>query len=91
MARFRDADGGNGFGSWSLRAFFQHSDEPQQQFHHRQRLCRGSARTQGEYLGGTAGYPHVTDEIKRRTRLAAEGEVLIGEVGGTVRHRVPAF
>ena len=40
----------------------------------------------GEYLGGTVQViPHVTDEIKRRTRLAAEGvDVLIVEVGGTV-------
>ena len=40
----------------------------------------------GEYLGGTVQViPHVTDEIKRRTRLATEGvDVLIVEVGGTV-------
>jgi CTP synthase len=42
----------------------------------------------GEYLGGTVQViPHITDEIKRRTRLAGEGEdvdVLIVEVGGTV-------
>ena len=40
----------------------------------------------GEYLGGTVQViPHVTDEIKRRTRLAAEDvDVLIVEVGGTV-------
>ena len=40
----------------------------------------------GEYLGGTVQViPHVTDEIKRRTRLAADDvDVLIVEVGGTV-------
>jgi CTP synthase len=41
---------------------------------------------QGDYLGGTVQViPHITDEIKRRTRLAAEGvDILIVEVGGTV-------
>jgi CTP synthase len=40
----------------------------------------------GDYLGGTVQViPHITDEIKRRIRAAAEGfDVLIGEVGGTV-------
>jgi CTP synthase len=40
----------------------------------------------GDYLGGTVQViPHITDEIKRRTRLAAEGvDILIVEVGGTV-------
>lgn len=40
----------------------------------------------GDYLGGTVQViPHVTDEIKRRIKEAAEGyDVLIGEVGGTV-------
>ena len=40
----------------------------------------------GEYLGGTVQViPHITDEIKRRVMLAAEGsEVLIVETGGTV-------
>ncbi len=40
----------------------------------------------GDYLGGTVQViPHVTDEIKRRIRLAAEGvDILIAEVGGTV-------
>ena len=40
----------------------------------------------GEYLGGTVQViPHVTDEIKRRTRLVADDiDVLIVEVGGTV-------
>jgi CTP synthase len=40
----------------------------------------------GEYLGGTVQVvPHVTDEIKRRLRNAAEGsDILIGEIGGTV-------
>ena len=40
----------------------------------------------GEYLGGTVQViPHVTDEIKRRTRLAADDvDILIVEVGGTV-------
>ena len=47
----------------------------------------------GEYLGGTVQViPHVTDEIKRRTRLAAEGvEVLIVEVGGTVETSSPSL
>ncbi len=40
----------------------------------------------GDYLGGTVQViPHITDEIKRRIREAAEGyDILIGEVGGTV-------
>ncbi|MCW5889811.1 MAG: CTP synthase [bacterium] len=40
----------------------------------------------GDYLGGTVQViPHITDEIKRRVRAAAEGyNVCIGEVGGTV-------
>jgi CTP synthase len=40
----------------------------------------------GDYLGATVQViPHITDEIKRRIRAAAEGyDILIGEVGGTV-------
>lgn len=40
----------------------------------------------GDYLGGTIQViPHVTDEIKRRIRLVADGfDVLIVEIGGTV-------
>ncbi len=40
----------------------------------------------GDYLGATVQViPHITDEIKRRIREAAQGyDVLIGEVGGTV-------
>jgi CTP synthase len=40
----------------------------------------------GDYLGATVQViPHITDEIKRRIREAAEGvDLLIGEVGGTV-------
>jgi len=40
----------------------------------------------GDYLGRTVQViPHITDEIKRRIREAAEGaNVCIGEVGGTV-------
>ncbi|WP_138443066.1 CTP synthase [Sinomonas susongensis] len=43
----------------------------------------------GEYLGDTVQViPHITDEIKRRMRLPAEGpdapDVIITEVGGTV-------
>jgi CTP synthase len=40
----------------------------------------------GDYLGGTVQViPHITDEIKRRLREAAEGaNICIGEVGGTV-------
>ena len=40
----------------------------------------------GDYLGGTVQViPHITDEIKARILVAAEGyDVLIGEVGGTV-------
>lgn len=41
---------------------------------------------QGEYLGRTVQViPHITDEIKRRVHVAAEGaDVAIVEVGGTV-------
>ncbi len=40
----------------------------------------------GEYLGGTVQViPHITDEIKRKVRAAAEGvDVAIIEIGGTV-------
>jgi CTP synthase len=40
----------------------------------------------GDYLGGTVQViPHITDEIKRRLRAAAEGmDIVVGEVGGTV-------
>jgi len=40
----------------------------------------------GDYLGGTVQViPHITDEIKRRITVAAEGyDIAIGEVGGTV-------
>jgi CTP synthase len=40
----------------------------------------------GDYLGGTVQViPHITDEIKRRINLAAEGfDVCIVEIGGTV-------
>ena len=43
----------------------------------------------GEYLGDTVQViPHITDEIKRRMRLQAQGEnapdVIITEIGGTV-------
>jgi len=40
----------------------------------------------GDYLGGTVQViPHITDEIKRRIRVAAEGyDIAICEVGGTV-------
>lgn len=40
----------------------------------------------GDYLGGTVQViPHITDEIKNRIRLAAEGaDVALVEVGGTV-------
>jgi CTP synthase len=45
-----------------------------------------SKERKGDYLGATVQViPHITDEIKRRIRNAAEGyDVLIGEVGGTV-------
>jgi CTP synthase len=45
-----------------------------------------SKERRGDYLGATVQViPHITDEIKRRIRAAAEGyDVLIGEVGGTV-------
>ena len=45
-----------------------------------------SKERRGDYLGGTVQViPHVTDEIKRRIHLAAEGaDILICEVGGTV-------
>ncbi|MEK8090617.1 CTP synthase [Thermithiobacillus plumbiphilus] len=40
----------------------------------------------GDYLGGTVQViPHITDEIKRRIKLGAEGaEVALVEIGGTV-------
>ncbi len=40
----------------------------------------------GEYLGGTVQViPHITDEIKRKIKIAAEGvDVAIIEIGGTV-------
>jgi CTP synthase len=40
----------------------------------------------GDYLGGTVQViPHITDEIKRRIRLGAEGfDVTLVEIGGTV-------
>ncbi len=40
----------------------------------------------GDYLGGTVQViPHITDEIKRRVREAAQGvDIAITEVGGTV-------
>jgi CTP synthase len=40
----------------------------------------------GDYLGATVQViPHITDEIKRRIKAAAEGyDILLGEVGGTV-------
>ena len=40
----------------------------------------------GDYLGGTVQViPHITDEIKRRLKRAAEGyDILIVEIGGTV-------
>ena len=40
----------------------------------------------GDYLGGTVQViPHITDEIKRRLKLAAEGfDICLVEVGGTV-------
>ena len=41
---------------------------------------------QGDYLGKTVQViPHITDEIKRRIHLAAEGsDLLLAEIGGTV-------
>src|SRR6476469_4563218 len=45
-----------------------------------------SKERRGEYLGATVQViPHVTDEIKRRIRSAAEGaDIAIVEIGGTV-------
>jgi CTP synthase len=45
-----------------------------------------SKERRGDYLGGTVQViPHITDEIKRRIQLAAEGyDLAICEVGGTV-------
>ena len=45
-----------------------------------------SKERRGDYLGGTVQViPHVTDEIKERIDLAAEGvDVLLSEIGGTV-------
>ncbi len=44
------------------------------------------AERRGEYLGATVQIiPHITDEIKKRIRAAAEGhDILVVEVGGTV-------
>lgn len=41
---------------------------------------------EGKYLGKTVQVvPHITEEIKRRIHLAAEGcDLLVGEIGGTV-------
>ncbi|MCR9205251.1 MAG: CTP synthase, partial [Halobacteriovoraceae bacterium] len=41
---------------------------------------------EGKYLGKTVQVvPHITDEIKRRINIAAEGaDLLLGEIGGTV-------
>jgi CTP synthase len=41
---------------------------------------------EGKYLGKTVQVvPHITDEIKRRIHVAAEdGDILLGEIGGTV-------
>lgn len=41
---------------------------------------------QGDFLGGTVQViPHVTDEIKRRTKLCGDGhDVVICEIGGTI-------
>ena len=49
-----------------------------------ERVIRRERR--GDYLGGTVQViPHITDEIKRRIRSAAEGsDIAIVEVGGTV-------
>ncbi len=45
-----------------------------------------SKERRGDYLGGTVQViPHITDEIKRRIQIAAEGyDIAICEVGGTV-------
>jgi len=45
-----------------------------------------SKERRGDYLGGTVQViPHITDEIKRRVREAAQGvDIAITEVGGTV-------
>ena len=45
-----------------------------------------SKERRGDYLGGTVQViPHITDEIKRRIQVAAEGyDIAICEVGGTV-------
>lgn len=45
-----------------------------------------SKERRGEYLGGTVQViPHITDEIKRSIKLAADGvDVVIVEIGGTI-------
>jgi CTP synthase len=45
-----------------------------------------SKERRGDYLGGTIQViPHITDEIKRSIRLAADGvDILIVEIGGTI-------
>ena len=61
--------------------------EQAQQLHHRaiyDTVIQKERR--GDYLGATVQViPHITDEIKRRILLAAEGsDFCIVEVGGTV-------
>ena len=73
--------------SRTLRALRLDADEPEEQLHHRpvyDTVITNERR--GDYLGGTVQViPHITDEIKRRIREAAEGcNVCISEVGGTV-------
>jgi len=45
-----------------------------------------SKERRGDYLGGTIQViPHITDEIKRSIRLAADGvDIVIVEIGGTI-------
>jgi len=45
-----------------------------------------SRERRGDYLGGTVQViPHITDEIKRSIRLAADGvDIVIVEIGGTI-------
>ena len=56
-----------------------HGASDAQQQHYNRQYLRWVIRRErrGDYLGGTARViPHITDEIKRRIKLATEGDVL---------------
>ena len=67
--------------------FVRTTHQPAQQLHYRPDLRYGHQKERrGDYLGATVQViPHITDEIKCRILLAAEGnDLCIVEVGGTV-------